>query len=195
MTRTKQTLKKMRCPASRAQVTATAVLCVLALLTGCVSLPSKQAVPGAIECDLFHAPTDKEIRSVGFVSRVKKLTERIKTTGDSQIRASLYLRLTTLLMDHRNPGRDYVRATRELGYYLAVSGDIGCANTARNVHGILKQLKYSGSSSETGQLKEKVNSLSQELEQCRESFTSCNETVRRLQEIELDMERKRRTIR
>lgn len=195
MTRQKQTLKKMKCPASRAQVTAIAVLCALALLAGCVSLPSKQAVPDAIECDIFRAPTDKEIRSVGFVSRVKKLTEQIKTAGDSQIRASLHLRLTTLLMDHRNPGRNYIRAARELGYYLALSGDIGCADTARNVHGILKQLKYSGSSSETGQLKKKVNSLSQELEQYRESFETCNDTVRRLQEIELQMERKRRMIR
>lgn len=195
MTRTKKTLKKMRCPASRAQVTAIAVLCALALLAGCVSLPSKQAVPDAIECDIFHAPTDKEIRSVGFVSRVKKLTEQIKTAGDSETKASLHIRLTTLLMDHRNPGKDYVRAARELGYYLALSGDVGCADTAKNVHGILKQLKYSDSPATIRRLREEASSLSQELEQCRESFTTCNETVRRLQEIELQMERKRRTIR
>jgi len=184
----------------------TAVLWALVLLAGCISLPSKQDVPDAIVCDLFHAPSDEEIRSEGFNSRVERLTEQIKTAGDSEARATLHLRIATLLMDKRNPDKDYSRATTELGYYLSVTGDLVCMDTARNVLGILKQPKTPGISPETKKLKEKVNSLSKELkqcsessskelEQCRESFATCNETLRRLQDIELQMEKKRRTIR
>ena len=194
MTRTKRTSHMKKNPV-RTHAIAIAVACLLVFTAGCVPSSSKKHDTGPIICDIFRAPTDEEIRSEGFASRVKRLTEQIKTTENSHIRASMHIRLTTLLMDHRNPGKDYVRAARELGYYLAVSGDIGCADTARNIHGILKQLKYSGSSSKTRQLTEKVNSLSQELEQCSESFATCNETLRRLQEIELQMEKKRRTIR
>ncbi len=185
----------MTSPASRAMVTASTVLFALVLLAGCISLPSKQVEPGPVECDIFHAPSDEDIRSEGFASRVERLNEQIKTAVDSETRALLLVRLTTLLMDQRNPDKDYARAARELGYYMAVTGDIGCADTARNVLGILKQSKYSGSSSKTTRLTKKVNSLNQELEQCSESFTSCNDTLRRLQEIELQMEKKRRTIR
>ena len=217
MTGQTQTLQRVTHPASRAMVTTTAVLCALVLLAGCLSLPSKPVVPGVVECDIFHAPTDEEIRSEGFASRVERLTEQIKTAGDSDARATLHVRLTTLLMDHRNPGKNYVRAARELGFYLAVTGDIGCTDTARNVLDILKQPKNPGISPETIKLTGKVNSLSlelkqcseslskelkqcsesssKELEQCSESFATCNETLRKLQDIELQMEKKRRTIR
>ncbi|HEB02111.1 MAG TPA: hypothetical protein ENI12_02650 [Nitrospirae bacterium] len=207
----------MKYPASRVLVTAATVFCALALLAGCVSLPSKQVVPGAIVCDIIHAPTDEEIMNEGFAARVKRLTEQAKTAPDSQTRASLHIRLATLLMDHRNPGKDYARAAREIAYYQAVTGDIGCAETARNIRGILKRPKPPGISPKMKQLKGKVKSLSQKLDQCRktssqkldqcresssqkldqcrESITTCNDTVKRLQEIDVRMERKRRDIR
>ena len=214
-TRLKQ--EKIKRPASRALVTAATVFCALALLAGCVSLPSKQTGKFVVVCDIFHAPTDEEIKSEGFEARVERLTMQSKAAKDSRIKASLHVKLTTLLMDHRNPGKDYGRASRELEYYLAVPVDTGCADTARNVHSILKRAKHSGSSQETSKLKGKVKSLSQgldqcresfsqeldqcresfsqELDQCRESFNTCNDTVKRLQEIDVRMERKRRNIR
>lgn len=209
----------MKHPASRVLVTAAAVFCAFALLAGCVSLPSKQVVPGAIVCDIIHAPTDEEILSEGFAARVERHTEQAKTATDSQTKASLHLMLATLLMDHRNPGKDYGKAAREIGYYQALTGDIGCAETARNVRSILKRPKPkpSGISPETIQLRGKVRSLSQKLDECRksssqelnecressslklkqckETFNTCNDTVKRLQEIDIRMERKRRNIR
>ncbi|HEB02238.1 MAG TPA: hypothetical protein ENI12_03295, partial [Nitrospirae bacterium] len=59
-TRLKQ--EKIKRPASRALVTAATVFCALALLAGCVSLPSRQAAKYVAVCDIFHAPTDKEIK-------------------------------------------------------------------------------------------------------------------------------------
>ena len=189
MTRTTKTLQMVTHPASRGLVTSLAVIIALVLLAGCVTLPSKRAVPVVIVCDIFHAPTDKTIGAEGFSSRIKRMTEQISTADGSQAKAMLHVRLATLEMDHRNPARDYARAGRHIDFYLALTGDIGCVDTARNVRGLLKRIESSDSS------KSQVRQLNNELALCRQSYATCNENVQRLQEIELEMEKKRRNIR
>ena len=179
---------------ARALAAATCLVFAATLFSGCVPLASRQAEPGVIVCDIFHAPTDETIKREGFASRIKRMTEQINTAGDSQARAMLHVRLATLKMDIRNPGRNYAQAGRHIDFYLDITEDIGCVDTARNIRGILKRLE-SLSNSKTKQLIGQVKQLSDDLSSCRESYATCNETVRRLQEIELDMERKRRTIR
>lgn len=86
-------------------------------------------------CSLKHGPRTGE----EFSRETAQLEKRIQEAAGSSDRAKLHRQLAELYTHHRNPGRDYRRALRELEAYLSLTRVEARADEAQNWVAVLRE--------------------------------------------------------
>ena len=160
-------------------------------------------------CSLIYTPKSKE----DFSQEAARLGKMIQEEKDPSARGTFHLQLAWLYSNHKNPQKDYLRALREFETYSSLVPDGAKSDEIQNWLFILRFLD--GSEKELRQMRERIASLSKEnaerkmeleqqmkkiqkmqgnIEKLQESNASLKKTIESLKTLDLQIEKKRKSV-
>lgn len=167
------------------------VLLLAMFITGCIpaSLPQKTSPTN------YFAP--QNIKSADFAKEISALS---KTSTDQRTstaeRAEAHRRLAILYLIPRNPANNFQTATKELGKYLEMAPDNFDFSAAANWATALKSGKeYQDLKIKAAALNKKVHLQSNEKRVLVNSNAELRQTIEKLKQLDLSLEKKRRNLR
>lgn len=176
-------------------LTAALFLCLAVSVSGCVQ--SKQV---KIDCQLVVSPETKAGRA-DLKKNINKLTKELK--GRAKRDAMKHLRLAMLLIHSNNPSPDFKRAKAEIDIFLSSYKGVECVEHVRNIRNLLVRTIDAEQSMKRAREKTRELEASEALckerdKECRqlqEELQSCKENISKLQSLDIQMERKRKSLR
>ena len=149
------------------------------LVAGCI--PTKRVQPQY--CVAFVNAVGPQVKGTYFAPRIKEAQENLKGASDRRVEARLHLYLAALQMDHRNPRHDYRNAYLNLKDYIEkASQEDRCKDVATSIMKLLVSKRQS------------CRMTSNEIDAMEAELGECKQRARQLQELDLKMERKRRSL-
>lgn len=171
------------------------VLFLVFSVSGC--LQPKQV---KIDCQLVVSPETKEGKAA-LKKEIKKLSRELK--GRAKKNASKHLRLAMLLIHSNNPSPEFKRAKAELDRFLSLNKGTECVEHARNIRSMLVRVIETEKSVRRTRKKIKELEASEalcakrdkECTQVQKELKSCKENIIKLQSLDIQMERRRKSLR
>jgi hypothetical protein len=170
-------------------------LCLAVSVAGCVQ--TKQV---KIDCQLIVSP-ETEAGRADLKKEIDGLTRELK--GKAKTDAMKHLRLAMLLIHRNNPSPDFRRAKSEMDIFLSSYKGSECVEHARNIRNLIVRAIDTEKSMKRARKKTSELEASEalcaerdkECTQLQEELQSCKENIIKLQSLDIQMERKRKSLR
>ena len=123
-----------------------------------------------------------------YLSEIKRLNDIIESGSKKGVKiADVHLQLALLHSSYKNPKRDYNRALEEIEKYVALESNGANDYEIQNLLTLLKTIKR-------GRNKGRESSLASEVEELTEEIKDLNETIDKLKQLDVELEKKRKSF-
>jgi hypothetical protein len=150
---------------------------VLLLISGC-SPAFLSKSPGIISVCQISAPKD-------FNKEILRLKEETREDNEVSVRAVAHLILSALHSHYENPSPDYLKALKELRAYISLDPDGAGRDDIQNRLVLL--LRFQALSKKNQKLKKSLTQLDARNKEMKE-------TIERLKNLDISLEKKRRQV-
>ena len=141
-------------------------------------------------CMSSHGKRFSELVPDMYVSEIERLNDVIDSGSElEETIADAHLQLALLYSSYNNPKRDYSRALKEIEKYIALEPKSAHDYEIQNLLNMLKSIRKGRQKlvSENKELKLEAEELNEEIKQL-------NETIDKLKQLDVELEKKRKSF-
>jgi hypothetical protein len=149
------------------------VLSLFILLSHCISWHREEV------------PSHKSVAPVNFPDDITSLEEIAKNNPDSSVRAKSHLQLALLYSSYKNPHPHYQQALKELEAYIDLNSSGEVSEEIQNLHAILREM---------GKITSENQKMKHENRLLRKQNIKLRESVKQLENLDIEMEEKRKKL-
>lgn len=120
-----------------------------------------------------------------FPKEIARLEKLVKYHPEPSIRTMAHLQLVLLYSHYKNPNPDYLRALEELETYMALDPDGGKTEEVQNLLALLRELE---------RVVKENEEMKMSIELLIEQNQRVKKTIQELEDLDLQIEEKRRKI-
>lgn len=123
-----------------------------------------------------------------YVSEIERLNDVIESGIEKEAKIiDAHLQLALLYLSYNNPKRDYSRALKEIEKYVALQPKSANDYEIQNLLNMLKNIR-------NGRKNRRVAKLLSENEKLSEEIKQLNETIDKLKQLDVELEKKRKSF-
>ena len=130
-----------------------------------------------------------------YDSEIKRLNDIIESGPNQKVKVSdVHLQLALLHSSYKNPQRDYDRALIEIEKYVALEPKGASDYEIQNLLTLLKTIKRGRNKGRESSLISENKELNLKVEEMTEEIKELNETIDKLKQLDVELEKKRKSF-
>ena len=130
-----------------------------------------------------------------YVSEIERLNDLIVSGSEQAANiADAHLQLALLYSSYNNPKRDYSRALKEIEKYVALEPKSDQDYEIQNLLSMLKSIRNDTHERRDLKLVSENKELKQKTEELSEDIEKLNETIDKLKQLDVELEKKRKSF-
>ena len=130
-----------------------------------------------------------------YISEIKRLNDIIESGSNQKVKMSdIHLQLALLHSSYKNPKRDYNRSLIEIEKYIALEPKAANDYEIQNLLTLLKTIKRGRNKGRESNLLSENKELNLRNEDLTEDIKELNETIEKLKQLDVELEKKRKSF-
>ena len=130
-----------------------------------------------------------------YLSEIKRLNDIIESGPNQKVKISdVHLQLALLHLSYKNPKRDYNQALIEVEKYIVLEPKGANDYEIQNLLTLLKTIKRGRNKGRESSLVSENKELNLKVEELTEDIRKLNETIDKLKQLDVELEKKRKSF-